>query len=178
MEISNRKAGIKLTKILFIIYMIALFWIIVFKFNIHLPSLRNMRSINLIPFSEPLILNGRLAFGEMIMNVVIFIPLGVYAGILFKRWSIWKRIILFFLISLVCEVSQYILNIGASDITDIINNTLGGIIGLIIYKIIEKLLKNGVKVEKFINISASIGTVLMILFLSLLKINNIWLFRH
>lgn len=56
MEISNRKAGIKLTKILFIIYMIALFWLIVFKFNIHLPSLRNMRSINLIPFSEPLIL--------------------------------------------------------------------------------------------------------------------------
>lgn len=114
----------------------------------------------------------------MIMNVVIFIPLGVYAGILFKRWSIWRRIILFFLISLVCEVSQYILNIGASDITDIINNTLGGIIGLIIYKIIEKLLKNGVKVEKVINIIASIGTILMILFLSLLKINNIWLFRH
>jgi len=173
----NNKTN-KLTNVLFIIYLIALFWIIVFKFNVQFSYMGNMRSINLIPFSESLIINGKLHFSEIIMNVVIFIPLGVYAGILFKRWSIWRRIILFFLISLVCEVSQYILNIGASDITDIINNTLGGIIGLIIYKIIEKLLKNGVKVEKVINIIASIGTILMILFLSLLKINNIWLFRH
>jgi glycopeptide antibiotics resistance protein len=36
-----------------------------------------------------------------------------------------KKLFLFFLISLICEVLQYILNIGASDITDIINNTLG-----------------------------------------------------
>ena len=71
----NNKTN-KLTAVLFIIYLIALFWIIIFKFNIRLPSLRNMRSINLIPFSEPLILNGKIAFGEIIMNVVIFVPFG------------------------------------------------------------------------------------------------------
>gem|GEM_PF-505175 len=137
----NNKTN-KLTNVLFIIYLIALFWIIVFKFNVRLPSLRNMRSINLIPFSEPLILNGKIAFSEIIMNVVIFVPLGIYAGILFKRWSIGKKLFLFFLISLICEVFQFILNVGASDITDIINNTLGGIIGLMIYKGIEKAFKN------------------------------------
>ncbi len=146
----NNKTN-KLTNVLFIIYLIALFWIIVFKFNVRLPSLRNMRSINLIPFSEPLILNGKIAFSEIIMNVVIFVPLGIYAGILFKRWSIGKKLFLFFLISLICEVFQFILNVGASDITDIINNTLGGIIGLMIYKGIEKAFKNSVKAQKFIN---------------------------
>lgn len=172
----NKKTN-KLTNALFIIYLIALFWIIVFKFNIQLPPLRNMRSINLIPFSEPLILNGKVAFGEIIMNVVIFVPLGLYAGILFKRWITRKKLFLFFLISLICEVFQYIINIGASDITDIINNTLGGLIGLMIYKGIEKALKNSVKAQKFINIIALTGTILVILFLFLLKINKLWMFR-
>ena len=167
----------KLTTVLFIIYLIVLFWIIVFKFNLRLPPLRNMRSINLIPFSQPLILNGKIAFGEIIMNVVIFVPLGMYAGILFKRWITLKKLFLFFLISLICEVLQYILNIGASDITDIINNTLGGLIGLMIFNGIEKAFKNIVKAQKFINIIALTGTILMILILFLLKINKLWIFR-
>jgi len=172
----NNKTN-KLTAALFIIYLIALFWIIVFKFNLRLPPLRNMRSINLIPFSQPLILNGKIAFGEIIMNVVIFVPLGMYAGILFKRWITLKKLFLFFLISLICEVLQYILNIGASDITDIINNTLGGLIGLMIFNRIEKALKNSIKAQKFINIIALTGTILIILILFLLKINRLWIFR-
>jgi len=172
----NNKTN-KLTTVLFIIYLIVLFWIIVFKFNLRLPPLRNMRNINLIPFSQPLILNGEIAFGEIIMNVVIFVPLGMYAGILFKRWITLKKLFLFFLISLICEVLQYILNIGASDITDIINNTLGGLIGLMIFNGIEKVFKNSVKSQKFINIIALTGTILMILILFLLKINKLWIFR-
>jgi hypothetical protein len=44
------------------------------------------RSVNLIPFSEPLILNGKMDVGEIILNVVILVLLGIYAGILFERW--------------------------------------------------------------------------------------------
>ena len=171
----NNKAN-KLTNVLFIIYLIALFWIIIFKFNVPFSYMGNMRRINLIPFRE-LILNGKFAFSQIIMNVVIFVPLGIYAGILFKRWIIGKKFFLFFLISLICEVSQFILGIGASDITDIINNTLGGIIGLMIYKGIEKTLKNSVKAQKFINIIATIGTILMLSLLLLLRINNLLIFR-
>lgn len=167
----------KLTNVLFIIYLIALFWIIVFKFNIQLPPMRNMRSINLIPFSEPLMLNGKVAIGEMIMNIVIFIPLGIYAEILFKRWNTLKKLLLFSLVSLTCEVLQYIINIGASDITDIINNTLGGLIGLMIYIGIEKAFKNSAKAQKFINIIALNGTIFMISILFLLKVSRLWVFR-
>jgi glycopeptide antibiotics resistance protein len=63
------------------------------------------------------------------------------------------------------------LRVGAVDITDTITNTLGGIIGLLVFKAIEKLFKNSVKAQKFINITAAIGTVLMILMLLLLKMN-------
>lgn len=173
----NNKTN-KLTNVLFIIYLIALLWIIVFKFNLPFSYMGNIRSINLIPFSESVIINGKLHFSEIIMNVVIFVPLGIYTGILYKRWTTGKKLFLFFLISLICEVFQFILAIGASDITDIINNTLGGIIGLIIYKGIEKVFKNSVKTQRFINIIAIIGTILMILLLLLLMINNLWIFRH
>jgi len=164
----------KITSVLFIIYLIALFWIIVLKLNVHF-SYMGKRSINLIPYNEPLILNGKLDFGEMIMNVLIFVPLGIYAGILFKRWIIGKRLFLFFLVSLICEVFQFIMAIGAFDITDVINNTLGGILGLMIYIGIEKVFENGVKAQKFINTIATIGTISMILFLFLLKTNKLWI---
>ena len=163
----------KLTKVLFAIYLIALLWIIVFKFNVAFLNLGYMRSINIIPFNESLIINGKLDFREIIMNIVIFIPLGIYSGILLRKWTIEKKIFLFFLISLVCEVLQFILGVGASDITDIFNNTLGGVIGLVIYKGIEKILKNNIKTQQFINIIATIGTILMISLLSALVIYNL-----
>jgi glycopeptide antibiotics resistance protein len=163
----------KLTKILLIIYMIALFWIIIFKFNIPFSKLGYMRSINLIPFSESLIINGKLDFREMVMNAVIFVPLGIYVGALFSRWTIGRKVFFVFLISFICEVSQFILGVGASDITDIINNVLGGIIGLVIYKGIVKMMNNNDKAQKLINVIATIGTILMISLLMILVIYNL-----
>jgi glycopeptide antibiotics resistance protein len=159
----------RLTTVLFTIYLIALSWILLFKLGVRFSYMGNRR-INLIPFSEPLILNGKIDVGEIILNVVIFVPLGIYAGILFERWIFGKKLFFFFLISLIVEVLQFILTVGAFDITDIITNTLGGIIGLMIFKAIEKAL-NSVKAQKFINIIAATGTVLMILLLVLLKMD-------
>lgn len=131
----------------------------------------DMRRINLIPFRELLTLNGKVDFGEMILNAVIFVPLGIYAGILFERWIFGKKVFLFFLISLMFEGLQFILRVGAFDITDLITNTLGGIFGLMVFKAIGKVFKNNIKAQKLINIIAVIGTVLMILLLLLLKLN-------
>ena len=163
----------KLTIVLFIVYLIALAWILIFKLGVHFSYMGNGRSMNLIPFGDSMIRNGKIDFGEIIMNVVIFVPLGIYAGILFRRWITGKKLFLFFLISLIIEGFQYVFKVGAFDITDIINNTLGGIIGLIVYTGIEKAFKNSVRAQKFINIIATIGTIAMILFLFLLKTNRL-----
>ena len=114
--------------------------------------------------------NGKIDVGEIILNVVIFVPLGIYAGVLFKRWNFGKKLFFFFLISLMFEGLQFIFRVGAFDITDIITNTLGGIIGLMIFEAIEKLFNNSVKAQKFINIIAATGTALMISLLLLLKL--------
>ncbi|MGC4035748.1 MAG: VanZ family protein [Chitinophagaceae bacterium] len=169
----------RLTCILLIIYLVVLFWIIVLKMNVSFSYMKGARSINLVPFSKPLILNGKVDYGENILNILIFLPLGVYAGILYKTWATSKKIVVFFLVSFLCETLQLALNIGAFDVTDIINNTLGAIIGFVLFKVIEKLFKNEVTTQRFINIVAAAGTITMIVLLLLLKTNNLWIHgRH
>ena len=155
----------RLTTVLFIIYLIALYWILLLKLGVQFSYMAN-RKANLIPFNEPLILTS-----ENILNVVIFVPLGIYSGILVRRWTFSKKLLFVFLLSLIIEGLQYILRLGAFDVTDIITNTLGGIIGFLIFKGLEKTFNNSVQAQKFINTIAAIGTLLMILLLVLLKMN-------
>jgi glycopeptide antibiotics resistance protein len=126
------------------------------------------RRANLVPFSEPSILSS-----ENILNVIIFVPLGIYAGTLFKKWLIVRKLFLFFLLTFIVEGLQYIFRLGAFDVTDIVTNTFGGVIGLLIFKGLCKTFNNHVKAQKFINIIAATGTALMILLLVLLKMNTL-----
>jgi glycopeptide antibiotics resistance protein len=160
----------RLTTVLFIIYLIALYWILLFKLGVRFSYMKSRR-IRLIPFSEVFSSSGKIDVGEIVLNILIFVPLGIYGGILCRRWPFKKKLFFFFLISLTVEVLQFILAVGAFDITDIITNTLGGIIGLMMFNGVEKAFKNSVKTQKLINIIAATGTALMILFLVLLKMN-------
>jgi len=67
--------------------------------------------------------------------------------------------------------------VGFSDITDVVNNTIGGIIGLLLLKAIEKVFSNSARAQKFINVILAAGTILTISLLLFLKMNNLWLFR-
>lgn len=165
----------RVTIVLFIVYLVTVFWIIVLKLNVQFSNI-GTRNINLIPYKAPLLLNATPDYGEMIMNVLIFVPLGLYTGILFKSWSFGKKVFLAFLVSFLCEVFQYILRIGMFDTTDLVNNTLGGIIGLITYKGIEKIVGSSGKAQKYINIFSLIGTFTVLLFLFLLKMEALWIF--
>jgi glycopeptide antibiotics resistance protein len=82
----------RLTTVLFTIYLIAICWILLFKLGVRF-SYMEKRSVNLIPFSEPIILSG-----ENILNVIIFVPLGLYAGVLFERMTFGKNFLFFFFI--------------------------------------------------------------------------------
>ncbi|CAH0995944.1 hypothetical protein EMA8858_02072 [Emticicia aquatica] len=166
----------KLTTLLLTIYSAVLFWIIVLKLNISF-TYKGTRNVNFIPFREPLLYNGRIDYNEIFLNILIFMPLGLYVGILFKKLTTARKVSSFFLVSLFCEVCQFVLKIGAFDITDIINNTFGGIIGLILYKGLEKAFNSPVKAQKLINIIATIGTILIVATLLYLKINRLLMFR-
>ena len=167
---SDSTTANKLTTILFIMYLIALCWILLFKLGVQFSYMEN-RSVNLVPFRELLLSNGKTDTSEIILNVVIFVPLGIYAGILFKRWIFGKQLLFFFLTSLAVEGLQFVLRIGAFDITDIITNKVGGMIGWMLFIIIKKLFSNDTKAQQFINTLAAIGTAVMVILLALLKMN-------
>lgn len=163
----------KLTKVLLLIYLIILSWVILCKMQLDISLLKNTnyRNINLIPFAGSLITNNRINISEIILNVIVFFPFGLYISMLNEEWKLIKKITPIFIVSLAFETLQYIFAIGGSDITDLIGNTLGGIIGICIFLGLSKLLKD--KTIRIINILALIGTIIVVAFLGLLTIANI-----
>ncbi|MGL5245143.1 MAG: VanZ family protein, partial [Sarcina sp.] len=155
-----------LTNILFIVYLIVLTWIIAFKMQFSIKELDGLRGINLIPFHESVIVNNSIDFSEIVYNIIVFIPFGVYISMLKGKWSFLKKVIPIVGTSLLYEILQFVFAIGASDITDIIGNTFGGIIGIFIYLIFHRLFKTDFKTNRIVNIIASIGTIGVVLFLT------------
>lgn len=169
MDNKNRKT--KITKILFGVYLLLLIWIILFKTSFTISefiSLSKTRSINLIPFYYPTEVNFHLR--EVIANTLIFVPLGIYLKMLNKKSK--KTILYGFIFSILLETIQFIFKIGASDITDIITNTTGTILGVLGYILLEKIIKNKEKLDNILRIIALIVTILFSLLLTLLIISN------
>ncbi|WP_242066115.1 VanZ family protein [Brevibacillus laterosporus] len=109
----------KLTFVLFIIYVLALIWLVLFKLQFSFDQIDRVRVINMIP------LNGSV-FSEVYNNIRIFVPLGIYICMLKSKWSFMKKLLSIIGFTLAFETIQFVLAIGRSDITDILANTLGG----------------------------------------------------
>lgn len=104
------------------------------------------RSINIIPFKTIReYLSGTLFNYGMIVNIfgnmAAFFPMGFLVPMVFKKCKsfLWS-LTLIIASSVAIEVMQYITGVGASDIDDVILNTVGGIIGYISYVIFNRIL--------------------------------------
>lgn len=161
-----------LVPFLFIIYMVLLVWIILFKLQFSISELDTIRSVNFIPFHYDNEIGIRFHLTEVLENVAIFAPLGIYLCMLKHEPKFTVKPMFIVGTSLALEVFQYILSIGRSDITDLITNTCGGLIGIAIYSILVKLFRSRRRTNKFITIIASIVTVLVIGGLVVLLIAN------
>lgn len=160
----------RVTSILFIVYFLLLTWIIVFKMELSMSNLVAEKSINFIPFKESAIVNGRISFSEIINNAIVFIPVGVFTAMLADNLKFIKMAAVPFGISLFYEITQYIFAVGACDITDLINNTLGGIVGILIFKLRRKVL--GDKAYKVVNIFSIVCVVLIVIMMGALIFLN------
>lgn len=95
----------------------------------------DLNSVNLIPFSHDIHVVGYL------LNVIMLIPLGVLLPFLFSHQdSLWKVTGMGFLLSLLLEISQ-IFSSRATDVDDLLMNTLGAMVGFGLYKLMVKLVK-------------------------------------
>jgi glycopeptide antibiotics resistance protein len=139
------------------LYLVILIWFILFKlvYNISLVFNYHHRSLNLIPFA------AGDHFVEMIENVIVFIPLGLLLNVNFKKIGFLPKFSFILVLSLTFELIQYIFAIGATDITDVLTNTVGGFLGLKLYGMSNKYINNK-KLDRVINF---IGLLLLILLL-------------
>ncbi len=152
---NNKKESILkvICYIIFIIYILCLTKIVLFKYSnlmhvikdIFKGELSGFRSVNIIPLKSiidfiKIISEGYFTrgFNNIIGNILVFVPLGYFLPMLFKKTEKVRYTILFSLIlSLIYESLQYFLYLGSADIDDVILNLLGAFIGFIFYKIIE-----------------------------------------
>lgn len=105
------------------------------------------RSINLIPFASIAEYafshspgTGRVAFANVVGNILVFAPLGVYVSWLRHRAVAWLTILTVASVSVAVEVLQGVFAVGASDIDDGILNCVGGIVGILIYRLLYVIL--------------------------------------
>lgn len=147
-----------LSKAVLAFYLLILLWIVVFKFSFNLSSLLDCptRNLNLIPFSH----SSRANLRETILNGVVFVPFGLLLGLNLKRAIFWQRLAVVFVFSLAVEIIQLIFAMGTADTTDVITNTLGGFVGLLLYHVGDKN-ADSEQLDRFIVVA---GTTLLLLF--------------
>ncbi|WP_042334405.1 glycopeptide resistance protein VanZ-A [Desulfosporosinus meridiei] len=152
-----------LSRGLLAVYLVILIWLVLFKLQYNILSVFNYnhRSLNLNPFAAPLKLNGRINFGEMINNFIIFIPFGILLNVNYKRFRFLPKFTLILVFSLTAELIQFIFAIGATDIIDVITNTVGGILGLILYRLSNKYISS----KKLDWVIIAFGTLLLMFLL-------------
>lgn len=163
------KTGV-LTIVLFAIYALLLAGIILFKFPFQYQLVTTGRDLNLIPFSGTYSDSRGLGIGEVVENVLIFIPLGVYLSMLARRRSFGLQSVTIAGTSIAFEVIQYAFAIGHADITDVICNTAGGIAGIGLYALVARGLKT--KTNLVLNIAELIVTVVALAFFVFLRAHS------
>ena len=131
-----------------IIYLLVLVWVILFHGTLETLNSAfdpDFRSINLYPY-----FNGV----ESLLNIFIFVPLGVYITVFFEKLTILPKVGLIAVVSLLFEIMQYILAVGCSDIMDLVNNSIGGLIGIAVCIALKRKLQ-----ENFCKIAVPVATL-------------------
>jgi glycopeptide antibiotics resistance protein len=101
-----------------------------------LHRIQTKERINLHPFI--MFKQFRIGSTQVIGNLVMLLPLGIYIPLLFPKLSGFFRVfIICLLVSVSIELMQLITNVRSTDIDDVILNTSGAVVGYIIYKLIR-----------------------------------------
>ena len=89
--------------------------------------------INLIPF--------KYGFGiENLLNIIFFMPLGFLLPTLWEKYrNFWSIFFYGLFFSLFIEIGQLFVGHRATDINDLITNTIGAIVGWVIFNALRKV---------------------------------------
>lgn len=97
-------------------------------------------AMNLVPFIDVSAKRGDF-IRQIVLNVIMTLPFGFLFPLTQKKGGFLKTVFYVFLMSLGIEILQPLINgVRSSDITDIITNVTGGMIGYVCYVIFKPMI--------------------------------------
>ena len=142
----------------FFIYIVLLIWIIIFKWTNYQAAQESIITFRKFNISERYIACKPSFWGfdivDIVLNLLLFLPLGLYFTLLLKR----KHLILLIglLLTISFEISQFFTCIGMYNSFDIIGNVLGCVLGYVLFLFLRRFFK-----QKVIDTTNIIITVLL-----------------
>ncbi|GAA1997281.1 glycopeptide resistance protein VanZ1 [Microbacterium ulmi] len=123
----------------FAIYLALLAWVVLWKLEV--PWIGDAaglaRPLKLVPFVPSGDADAN-APAEMVINLVLFVPFGLFVGTLAPAWSWWRAGMAALGASLVLETVQHLISTGSFDTTDLIVNTAGALIGWVVFVAVRR----------------------------------------
>ena len=138
---------------LFAVYLVLLGWVVLWKLEVPWVGEAGWRIVKLVPFVATDSAGASTRF-DVVANLALFVPFGLYLGLLAPSWRWWRAAATFAAASLGLEVAQYVLAVGSSDLTDVVVNTAGGLVGLAVARRVS---------AAALTRACAIGTVLAVL---------------
>ena len=142
MSTINARIVRALGKVLFVLYIFFLVYFLflaewygrtgtVEEYRYNLELFREIRRF--ITYREQL---GMFAvFANLLGNILIFVPYGFFISMAAERRGFFKTLFFSFGLSLCVELVQLATRVGSFDVDDILLNTIGGILGYILFAI-------------------------------------------
>lgn len=137
----RKKEKVQILKVsIMYVYLVLVLFVTILPIDFTL-DLKWKTYIHLKPFND-LIMGYRNALKQIILNVIMTIPFGSLCCVLKKNSTIIGVTIKTFLLSFTIEFIQLLMTIfllhhRSCDITDLITNVAGGILGFLLYKLIR-----------------------------------------
>ena len=153
----------ELMSLLFIIYVLCLFYVVTFQDV-------SWSTSNFVPFTEMFRYDfgSRLFIKNILGNMLLFIPFGFFIGYYLKLKKPISVLLMCLIVSGTIESTQLIIG-RVFDVDDIILNLIGGIIGFVLWKLLEDikdLLPSILRKPIIYNIFLITAIILVILYLA------------
>lgn len=142
----KKKVVIILTHIFFMLYMLVLLRITVFRSTLSFDHLFIKGNVNLTFFESYIALLQERDWWNLtylfVGNIIWFLPLGLYLSWQGKIKKAWQITLFGLVVSFIIESLQFVFGTGVSDVDDLILNAFGTWCGVMLWKLVIQICDN------------------------------------
>jgi glycopeptide antibiotics resistance protein len=154
----------------FAVYLVLLVWAVLWKLELPWVGEAGWRIVKLVPFVAT-DSAGASTRVDVVANLALFVPFGVYLGLLAPAWPWWRTAGTLAASSLGLEVAQYVLAVGSTDLTDVLVNTAGGLAGLGLLRLVHRSFPG--RSAAILDRACAVGTVVAVLLSTLVVVSPV-----